>query len=267
MADLVVSRVGFYKADPPVDAETVARWQADLETVVPRSDRVSWLNIVWQPGMPYEPVGRFELYEMHPESEWIPEGILDALQGPNPRTTGVWHIGEDGVKRWISDSIVSLMQWTLYRETRCYATRWWIIQGSDGGHRLAWGPVERAFWESQGRPEAVLPAPGDLPYAPYDERVKQQVIRADRMRHWKQALAWDERAKTKDGAAKYVAQHRDAVKRQMNETMLAFLDEQIHDAVSGISQQGLAQFDAAPAADPRFDEKYERLNADILQGA
>jgi len=33
-------------------------WQTDLESVVPKSDRVTWLKIVWQAGMPYEPVQR-----------------------------------------------------------------------------------------------------------------------------------------------------------------------------------------------------------------
>lgn len=255
---------------PPVDRETLARWQADLETVVPKSDRLPWLKIVWQPGMDYEPVERFELYEMvpyHPTIDWIPEGITEALQGPNPRTVGTWHTGADGVKRWISDSIVSLMQWTLYRETGCWGKRYWIIQGDSGGHRLAWGSAETAFWQMSGRPEAELPLPGALPYAPYDQRVKQQMIRADRMRSWKQGLAWDERAKTKGQAAKFVAEHRMAVKRQMNETMLAFLDEQVKAAVADVSKKGLEQFANAPAADPKFDEKYERLEHQILTGA
>lgn len=255
-----------FDAAPPVGADVLARWQADLETVVPRNDRVPWLLIWWEPGIEYEPVGRWELREVHPRSacEWVPEGVMDALQGPNPRTVGIWHTGADGIKRWISDSLVSLSQWQVYRATGCYSSRWWIIQGEHGGHRLAWGPVERAFWQAQGRPEAELPAPGALPYAPYDARVKEQVIRADRMRQWKQALAWDERAKTKHEAARFVREHREGLKRQLNATMLAFMDEQIKAAVADVSRAALQQFQDAPL-DRRFDEKFEKLDAQILQ--
>lgn len=259
-----------FSHDPPVSPQEIARWQADLETVVPRTDRVPWLKIIWQAGMDYEPVQRFELYEMvplHPEINWIPDGILDALQGPNPRTVGCWYKGEDGVTRWISDSLVSLMQWELYRETNCWGRRWWIIQGDNGGHRLSWGPIERGFWQAKHGDAVQLPAPGSLAYAPYDNRVKEQVIRADRMREWRNALAWDERARTKSGAAKYVAQHRDALARQLNETMLQFLDEQVKAATSEVSQKELDRYmDTAPL-DTQFDRKYEQLEQHILQGA
>jgi hypothetical protein len=255
-----------FSYEPPVSAEQIARWQADLETVVPRTTRVPWLKIVWQSGWEYEPVQRFELYEMHPVTDWVPGAIMESLQGPSPREVGVWHIGPDGIKRWISDSLVSLMQWNLYRETGCYSSRYWIIQGNKGGHRLQWNGTERAFFQMQYGETADLPLPGALPYAPYDERVKQQVIRADRMRQWKQALAWDERAKTKDGAAKFLAEHKAALSRQLNETMLKFLDEQIGAAVDGVSQKALDQYMNAPL-DPDFDRKYEAQEQAILQGA
>lgn len=255
-----------FQADPPVGREVLAQWQADLETVVPRTDRVPWLKIAWQPGIEYEPVGRWMLYEMVPNLEWVPEGIVECLDGPNPRTVGVWHIGEDGVKRWISDSLVSLLQWTLYHETGCYPMAWWVIQGDHGGHKLAWGVVERQMWEQAGRTVVDLPTPGALPYAPYDGRVREQVIRADRMRQWRGSLAWDERAKTKEGAAKHVARHREGLKREYNRTMLAWLDDQVAGAVSDVSRKALQQFDDAPAGDPREPEKMERLEQEILEG-
>lgn len=256
-----------FHADPPVDQATQARWQADIETVVPRTDRVPWLLLCWEPGLPYEPVGRWELREVIPRSamDWLPDGVLDALQGPNPRTVGVWHTGDDGIKRWISDSLVSLAQWTVYQQTGCYSSRWWIIQGMTGGHRLKWGPVERAFWKMQGKAEVELPAPGALPYAPYDERVKAQIVRADRMRQWKQALAWDQRATDKRQAAKFVTEHRQAVQREMNRTMLEFMDEQVKAAVSEVSRKGLAQMDHAGPGDPNETEQFERLDQELLQ--
>jgi len=107
--------------------------------------------------------------------------------------------------------------------------------------------------------------PGALPYAPYDERVKTQILRADRMRQWKQALAWDARAATKQGAAQFVAQHREALKRQLNETMLAFMDEQVQAAVSEVSRKGLAQMERAGPSDPTEPAQFEQVTQDILQ--
>lgn len=253
-----------FQADPPVGRDVLARWQADLETVVPRSDRVPWLRIVFQPGLSYEPVGRFELYEMTAQLDQVPEGILDALKGPNPRTVGLWHIGTDGVKRWISDSLVSLVQWQLFRETMCFGHRWWIIQGDCGGHRLTWGPFERRLWEQAGHQVVELPAPGALHYAPYDERVKEQVIRADRMRQWRMALAWEDRSRTKHEAATHVAKYREGLEREYNRTMLVWLDEQVKGAVSEVSRKALQALDAAPAGDPKEPEQMERLEAEIL---
>lgn len=259
-----------FQADPPVDAGTIAEWQADIETVVPRSDRVPWLKLVWQAGMPYEPVARFELYEMTRQLDWVPLGTREALEGPNPRTVGVW-ISDPSVpggRRWVSDSIVSLMQWNLYRETGCYGQRFWIIQGAHGGHKWRLSPAERAHLavtHGMNPEQADTPYPGQLPYAPYDERVKQQIIRMDRLRQWRRAMAWEDRSSEKQGAAALVQEHRRALKRQYEELTLQWLDEQVYEAVSMASRAALAKVADAPPGDPRYNADQGAIERHLVE--
>lgn len=253
-----------FQYDPPEPPEVVARWQADLETVVPRTDRVSWLKIIWQSGFPYEPVQRWELYEMHPASQWgwVPDGIREALQGPNPRSVGVWYTGTDGVERWVSDSLVSLVQWQLYQETGCYAHRYWIIQGDRGGHRWQWNPAERDYLQGL---DPDLPAPGSLPYAPYDTRVKAQIVRADRLRQWREALAWDARGAVPGRAAQFVDAHKHALRREHRRVMMEWLDEQVSAAVDGVSRTTLATLAEAPVTETDYRVASEQLTPALLE--
>ena len=256
-----------FERDRPVPPE----WQADLESVVPRSDTVPWLKIVFQAGWEYEPIQRFEIYEMTRQLDWVPEGTVDALRGPNPRTMGMWleDTSITGHRRWISDSIVSLMQWNLYRETGCYGQRWWILQGAHGGHKWRLSPVERAYLAATrglSADEADTPAPGSLPYAPWDERSKLAIIRADRLRTWKQAMGWAGRSEQKTEAGVLVQADRAKLKQMYSELILKWLDEQVYEALSMVSQKALDQVRDAPLGDPQFNREQDEIERELIKG-
>lgn len=157
--------------------EPPREWVEQLAELSPVSTQHSWLKLVWLAGDAWEPVERWCLYEMIPEQHVRPD-VLAWLRGPNPRTMGHYDRRKG---RWVSHGPpISRLQWELFRETRCFGHLWWIIQGSGGGHAYRISPLESAMLEVRtGR--ADLPAPGDLPYAPFDERVLRWVRERDRL--------------------------------------------------------------------------------------
>lgn len=244
-----------------------AEWQRELESIVPRSEQVPWLKIVWQPGLIYEPVQRWEIYEMIPALQHVPLEIREALEGPNPREVGEWmpdnripqHLGG---KRWITSSFVSQLQWRLFHETHCYSQRFWIIQGTRGGHKWKLSPAEHNFAQRlRGASRLALgavgmadddgeidtPLPGDLPYAEWDRRVREKMIEHDKLRRWKQARPWDARQANKTDAGLFVKRERKAEEEEFAQAMLKYLETQVSDVVSDIPRRLLpARSDLAP---------------------
>jgi hypothetical protein len=72
--------------------EPDAAWVADLAKIAPRSEKVNWLKISWLPGIAYEPVQRWGVWEMIPELEYVDSEMLEDLRGLSPRdpTNGWW---------------------------------------------------------------------------------------------------------------------------------------------------------------------------------
>lgn len=242
-------------------------WQDDLESVIPRSDRVNWLKIVWQPGMTYEPVQRWELYEMIPVLDHLPPEFLEDLRGLSPRhpDNGQWVVDArvEGGQRWASHSVVSLTQWNLFQETGCYAQRFWIIQGPHGGHPLRYTDAELNFRLSIGLSDA--PLPGDLPYAEYSHRVALKAAACDKLRRWKHALRWDQRAIRKTEAGLYVRNDRLAEERKWSEAMLAWMNEEIEGVVSDLPRGIAAKLVGdAPVADAPTED-VEALDREIVE--
>lgn len=171
---------------PPVSRETIARWQQMLDREYPRGPRFVKLLIHWEPGDPWQPIGRFFIWQaFNPKTIRIEPWILKALQGPAPRSRG--HYCGAGYcycdikrNRWHDGTTkhVDRQQWSLFHETGLYATRWWGIQGLHGGHRYKWEQNEpaslvSAMQEKGNQPPMV----GDLPYAPFDSRVLRAIRR------------------------------------------------------------------------------------------
>ena len=242
-------------------------WQADLESVIPRSDRVSWLTIVWQPGMPYEPVQRWELYEVIPTLDHVPPEVIEDLRGMSPRhpENGVWRHDASvmGERRWFSNSLVSLVQWQTYQKLGLYTQRFWCIQGEYGGHPLKYTDAELNFRLSKGLTDA--PCPGDLPYADYSHRVATRAASLDRMRKWKQATGWDQRGLRKTEAGLLVRRDRAAEELQYSEMMLAWMDEEIAGAISDMPRSVAAKIvgDAPVGEDGTKHEDLDALDREL----
>lgn len=167
-----------------------AAWARELARVTPKTDRYSWLNLVWVAGEPWAPVQRWCLYQMVPE-RLTPPWIASYLDGPNPRTMGYW---SQRKQEWISKAPpISELQWLLWREHRAYGQLWWIVQGEHGGHRAQLSDFESKLVRIRGY-EGAWPEVGDLPYAPFDRRVLDRVVAFDKMQSYRMMAEFAERS-------------------------------------------------------------------------
>jgi hypothetical protein len=79
------------------------------------------------------------------------------------------------------DCLITERAWNLYQEFRCWGRPWWVIQGTRGGHKRWFSDTEQKLLKFHNLPSDP-PAPGDLPYAPFDARVMAAIAQHDRLR-------------------------------------------------------------------------------------
>lgn len=181
-----VPRVWGY--DAPFSKTTLAEWQRQLDAEFYRGERGSRLLIRWEASEPWQTLDRLMLWiGVDPRYVEIEPWVRKALYGPSPRSKGHYCapgycLCEQKQNRWVGGATKFLdsQTWRIYRETGLYATRWWIIQGSRGGHRYRWDQEELAAVVANMKGLGNQPpAVGGLPYAPFDARV----LRAIRAEH------------------------------------------------------------------------------------
>lgn len=238
-------------------------WQADLERLAPRSQRINWLKICWFPGEDYCPIQRWEIREMIPRLDTLPEDFLAMYRGPHPRTLGYWKADGSvpGGRRWVSSSLISTIQWELFQETNCFSQRVWIIQGEKGGHVWKLSDHEKEFLEEAGITDDV-PAPGDLPYADYDHRVFDKLAEMDRLQTFDEAIGWDGRQNGKTAAGLYVVRDQRTMEIAFRTRLMKWLDSQVEAAIDSMPRgrlPGPSDFPtSARAVKPDDPEEIER---------
>lgn len=148
--------------------EVPEEWERRLREFSPVSRVVPWLALHWyQPRRKIE--GRWMLSECVAEELIAPKDrdILTVLQGPRPSSlpNKAPHFLRDLVEMSVND-----FQWGMYRTHRVWARQLWILQGFQGGHATAYSPQEQDILRLFGHPTDP-PEVGDLPHAPFDNRV------------------------------------------------------------------------------------------------
>lgn len=261
--------------------EVPTAWADDLATVFPPSDRVPWLKIHWHAGIEYQPTQRWVVYAMQPRLDLIAAqmpDLLDCARGQDPRTWGEWirppsrdESGRAtlGDLRWVSDSFLSHAQWALFQETQCFPFLFWIIQGDQGGHKWQVSSTEQAFLTSIGKPDADTPQIGQLPYAEYDNRVKEKLVAADKLRQWRQRMSWEDRYDRGVTEAGLILNgERKSQREAYAKQALDWLDSQVVDAVDDIPRRYLAKIlDSLPTSDDAPEARTERLHETLIERA
>jgi hypothetical protein len=256
------------------DVEPEPHWREELYAIGgPPSTQIAYLEIVWWPGEPPafeaedQSVQRFVIVEAIPRAAFErnhryaaqARERIKALDGPPPWTMRTWHVV--GGKRVIrSRSLVSQWQWLLWRTTGCFCQPFWVIQGDRGGHLWTFPPAYQMLLRMAGRP-LHPPAPGTLPYAPWDSRVRAQLIRERELR---EGL---ERFRTRDQTKKSDTDHKRedlALEREGRRQMLRWLDQQLGVAAEALGTH-LAKQDlpVRPDREPT-DEQLEAADDEIL---
>lgn len=184
-----IGQASDWQADMPVDAATYAAWYQAVQEIAPPNESLTWLHLAWEPGDPWEPVERWCIWQMRPRRLIRLDALME-LQGPNPRSTGHYcapgHCLCDvkyGAWRGGAATVIDRMQWELYQQTGCYGTRWWIVQGHTGGTLRRFTTIQSKLSRIAGGPTDP-PLPGELCYAPVDNRVLRQIAERDRMRNY-----------------------------------------------------------------------------------
>lgn len=216
--------------------EVPKEWETRLREISPISDVVSWLALNW-----FAPAERWVVYEMVPD-QFIETGFRSELEGEHP----------DRLESWAR--ICSPFQWEMYRKYRVHARPCWVIQGANGGNKVAFSEADQELCRAVGLP-IEPPIPGALPYAPFDERVVRQLVKMNKL------------AKAKNDLQEFRRKHdtTDAYKRTFNENLraaraqyVAYLNAQFEDGdeeIAKATREG--ELDAAPRTTDDFTEKAE----------
>lgn len=184
--------------------EAPADWQRLLNEFFPRNEVFAWPMLVWLPGERWrvaipgaghkiieQPIQRWAIYQMIPRAS-AEDWIVDELEGPHPRTLGHWKWNQGATDgEWVTEALVSRVQWELYRQTRCVPKRFWLIQGDRGGHKFEFSNIEQRALKRAKLPTEP-PEPGALPFAPFDLRVVEKLLAHDRLRKFDRYLSTPE---------------------------------------------------------------------------
>lgn len=233
-------------------------WERRLYNAIPPSQGSTWLKPRWEKGDPWEPVNRWVIWQMFPAKTLCDPGtdllkpyyadMVRELEGPAPRSQGHycgagWCPCDVKANRWRDGAafLIDQAQWELWQETHCVASRWWIVQGDKGGHRYRLSTIESALYRmAVGDPRAQWPSPCELPYAPLDERVWEQVRKFEQVRAWQATLAYLGKQPSKD-------QDEDAAERELRTMLGDWFKEQMYQAREGMTASEKADlFEARP---------------------
>lgn len=217
-----------------------AEWERRLREVSPKPENPvhSWLCGVWEPGEPWSEEffwQRWVLYDMQHPLHTDPD-IVAQLEGPHPRSeghycsasapSGLHCLCDLKFEGWRGSPTpdITPTQWRLYRETGYVGWPFWVIQGTRGGHKVAFSSQEKAFLQMAGKPTEP-PPPGALEYADFDERTIAQIIRWNKLRQFNESLRDFKKAQSPEEYRARAAEHEKALRQQL----VDFLDEQMAD--------------------------------------
>lgn len=233
-------------------------WREELARISPPSHEHSFLALVWSPGIPEVPEQRWMLYEMVPfravKPDWA-HVYREEFAGPDPWTL----LQRDQITGDVyQPTLIGRSQWLLHHEWKqrgydCVPHAFWILQGERGGHPKHYDQHQQRELGRVGLP-AEPPAIGDLPYAPFDTRVTDAVLRHNKLL----ALGGDLREfRRKYGRDRALTEQQ--AEQQHRAALVAWLDEETREA-NDLVLRALKNGELDDA--PRTETDYERVNAE-----
>lgn len=234
-------------------------WEKRLAEFSPRTTRFTWLKLIWEQGYPWEPVERYLVYQMVP-GHAVDEAVLEQLEDPHPPSAhGNYY---DTVKQEFirnPDCLITERAWHMFRETGCWGRPYWVIQGENGGHKRWFTTVEKKLLRLANLPDEP-PAPGDLPYAEFDDRVERHLRMLDLMHNVHNDLR---RKKVLSNEGHH--ERQEALEKEFRVQLTRWLSEQVLEVGPDV-HKGLLAMDAPRSkADPKkLEEIYEQAEQDFI---
>lgn len=196
---------------PPAD------WEERLRAINPKTELHSWLLFYW-----YRLKERWVLYDCVPRSLITPEQQLRpgffgrdffrAVDGPPPR-----ELMRSQINPYISDA-----QHEMHRLHRVYACPFWVLEGDQGGHQVAFTPDQREHLVSIGANDQP-PKIGSLPACGFDGPVLKQLQRLNRL----YSLNGNLERLRKSGTSEAWDVQQAINQREVRETSMALLEQQL----------------------------------------
>jgi hypothetical protein len=249
----------------PARRDVPIEWEEQLAELSSPTDKFTHLKLLWEPGYPWEHVERFMIYQMIPRhgmNSPLQLAVLEQLEHPLPPSK-MGNYYDTVLGRFVSnpDCLITERAYWLYRETGCWGRPYWVIQGTQGGHKRWFSPVEQKFLKLAGLPSDP-PAPGDLPYAPFDERVMAKLTAQDMMKGTHSGLRF---RKAKLGGV-YDARYEDDETR-FREELVAWLKTQVDEMDGERVTNSLMKLDAPRSKlDPRvIEERAEQAEENFIK--
>lgn len=222
--------------------EPPPEWIARLREVSPVSDVVSWLDLRWHPD--YQ---RWVLYECVPIRFVDDNALIEELGGPDPDSPEGLHLS------------VSRYQQQMFRQHRVHARPSWVIQGTTGGTQVVYGESTKELCRAMKLP-TIPPAPGSLPYAPFDERVVTQIQKMSKLAQLRGDLS---EFKRRYGNVENWKREKREQLRSARKAYVGFINEQFSDVDEFKTALRKGELEHAPKTEKDFvkeneesDEKY-----------
>lgn len=204
-------------------------WVRTLALMTPASERISSLVIRWHAGS----VRRASPFR---KETWIPiERWLIYQRVPMYATPLTLHAPPPSTNRRVRShprhpnlvlGLMDRVQRDLYRETGCYHQPYWVLQGTQGGHRRNYDRTEEQLAQLLRLPQEP-PALGKERYAEPDVRTWAKLYELDTLRRYKKMLAFDKRS-----VAELDEEEREA-RVEMRLKILRSMDERAYENVTG----------------------------------
>jgi hypothetical protein len=227
------------------DREFPKEWLQRLREVSPVNDIVSWLEPRWLAR--YE---RWALYECVPIRYVDDNELIAELSGPDPDSPE----GEG--------MVVSRFQQEMFKKYRVHARLSWIIQGNTGGHQYVFGESTKELCRAKGIP-VEPPKPGDLPYAPFDERVVQQILRMSKLAKVRNDLG--EFKKRYGKVENWKREDREAM-REARQQYVQFINAQFGDDLDEFkTAYRKGELEGAPKTEQDYDQLNEAADARYVE--
>lgn len=210
--------VGFNILASISDLDRVFPWEKELRAFSPIVEKTSHLRAIY-----YRPGRCWVLYD------GIPLALMpDDERKVRPDLTGaeLFAAIRGRPQRMRSDdeepSPISDLQHAMANRWKVWAGPYWALQGPNGGHQVKLDPWQQNLAIAKGLP-AEMPALGSLRACPFDERVKVQLGRRNRLK----ALGDRLDKLQASGSVEYANAEMDKIQREIREAEMAFIEQQM----------------------------------------